>query len=97
MAYLTAEKRTLTIGGCTTVQLTSCLTVLDLAKQVKLLLIQHEQNKQNKHEVSYTVILPLQLVFSVLSNLFRSKKVMINKSWYWECLRINGQPSFKLL
>ena len=49
-----------------TVQMTSCLTSLDLSKQIKLLFIQQRKAvnfKQNKH-VSRTVILPLKLVFS---------------------------------
>ena len=36
-------QRTLTIGGSITVQMTTCLTGLDLTKQVKLLFIQHKQ------------------------------------------------------
>ena len=36
-AYQYLELRTLTIGGSVTVRLTSCLTGLDLTKQVKLL------------------------------------------------------------
>ena len=50
------DQRTLTIGGCITVRLTSCLTGLNSTNQVKLLLIQHKQ------EVSRTEILPLNLV-----------------------------------
>ena len=47
--------------------ITSCLTGLDLTRQVKLFFIQHEQSaesKQNKQEVSHTVILTLKLVLS---------------------------------
>ena len=40
----TSNQRTLTIGGSITVWLTSCLTGLDLTKQVKLLLIEHKQS-----------------------------------------------------
>ena len=61
------EQRTLTIGGSITVRTTSCLTGLDLTRQVKLFFIQHEQSaesKQNKQEVSQTVILTLKLVLS---------------------------------
>ena len=58
----------LAIGRSIIVQLTSCLTGLDLAKQVKLMIIQQSQaaeSKQNKQEVSRsTEILPLKLVFS---------------------------------
>ena len=55
--------------GSITERLTSCLTGLDLSKQVKLLLIQYKQSrrtKQNKQEVSRTVKLPLNLMFSGL-------------------------------
>ena len=48
--------------GSITVQLTSYLTDLDLAKQVKLLLInisKEAKSKQVKEEVSHIVILPL--------------------------------------
>ena len=38
------NQRTLTIEGSISVQLTSCLTGLELTKQVKLLLIQHKQS-----------------------------------------------------
>ena len=44
-------QRTLTIGESITVRLTSCLTSLDLTKQVKLLFVQHNQStwiQQNK-------------------------------------------------
>ena len=52
-------QRTLTIRGSINVHLTSCLTGLEFSKQVKPMLIQHKLNKQNKQEVSCTVILPL--------------------------------------
>ena len=39
-----SSQRILTIGGSITVQLTSCLTGLDLTKQVKLELIQFKPN-----------------------------------------------------
>ena len=39
-----SNQRILTIGGSITVQLTSCLTGLDLTKQVKLELIQFKPN-----------------------------------------------------
>ena len=45
----------------------ACLTGSDLNKQANMLLIQHRQaaqSKQNKQDVSHTVILPLKLVFS---------------------------------
>ena len=58
-------QRTLTIAGSITVLLISCLT-----KQVKLLLMHHKQSspesKQDKQEVSCTVILPLKLSRSAL-------------------------------
>ena len=38
-----SHQRTLTIGGNITVQLTYCLTSLDLTKHVELLLIQHKK------------------------------------------------------
>ena len=44
----------------------TCLTGLDLTKQVKLFLIQHKQSsliQQNK-QVNFTVILPFKFVFS---------------------------------
>ena len=53
--------RTLTIGENITVRLTSCLTGLDLAKQVKLLFLnlrKAAESNQNKHGVSCTMILP---------------------------------------
>ena len=55
-------QRTLTKGGSIIVQLT-CLTGLDLTNQVKLLQIQHSkaaESKDNKHEVSRTLILPFK-------------------------------------
>ena len=38
------QQRTLTIGGNIIVRLTSCLTGLDLTKEVKLMLIKHKQS-----------------------------------------------------
>ena len=69
------KQRTLTIESecsliaalLTTVRLTSCLTGLDLTKQVKLLFIQHLQSswiQKNNYEFGHTVILPLGLVFA---------------------------------
>ena len=69
----TLNQRTLTIGGCITEWLTSCLTGLDLTKQEKLLIIQHKQSSWNR-SVSLTLILPLKLVFSGCINIFRSFK-----------------------
>ena len=63
------NQRTLTIGGSINVQLTSCLTGLDLTKQGMLMLIQQKQaakSKENKQSVSRIVRLPLRLVFSGL-------------------------------
>ena len=64
-------QRTLTIWESINVQLTSCLTGLDSTKHIKLMLIQHKkaaESKQNKQEVSHTVILPIKLVFSGISH-----------------------------
>ena len=52
-----------------TVQLTSCLTGLDLTKQVKLLFIQYMENSWiHTQEVIYTVILSLKLLFKASFN-----------------------------
>ena len=64
-----SEQRPLPTRRSITVRPTSCLVGLDLMKQVKLFYIQHRkstESKQNKQEVSQTVILPLKLVFSGL-------------------------------
>ena len=52
-------QRTLTMRGSITVRLNSCLTRLELTKQVKLLFIQQKkaaESKQNKQEVRHTMI-----------------------------------------
>ena len=61
-------QRTLTMRGSITVRLNSCLTRLELTKQVKLLFIQQKkaaESKQNKQEVRHTMIgTSLKLAFS---------------------------------
>ena len=56
------SQRILTYRTSITVQLTSCLTRLDLTKQVNLLLFnisKATESKQVKREVSCTVTIPL--------------------------------------
>ena len=68
--WLKIRQRIVTIGGSITVWLTSCLTGLDLNKQVKLFFIQISKaadSAQNKQDVSHTVILPIQFVFSAFT------------------------------
>ena len=60
-------------GGSITVQLTSCLTGLDVTKQVNLLFIQLKQSNQ---EVSSTVKLPLMSV-----------TYLITQNSVWVCFR----------
>ena len=45
-------QRTLTLWGNITVRLTSCLTGLDLTKQVKVLFIQHKQKQLNPNKIN---------------------------------------------
>ena len=65
------NQRILTVGGSITVRLTSCLT-----RQISCCLLnisKAAESKQNKQEVSCTVILNLKLVFFDISHKLRLK------------------------
>ena len=65
MTLLEARNQILTIGGSINIPLTSCLTCLDLTKQVNLLLndiSKAAESYHNKQEVNCTVTLPFSEV-----------------------------------